>query len=215
MPRGHRLLKALPGFEQVNRYWDLHHRMVAAKLLPGEYYVTGRNELITTVLGSCVAACIRDPYTGVGGMNHFMLPRSEHGGWGDGTPASTANRYGNYAMEHMINDILGQGGRRSTLEIKIFGGGQIIPGMTGVGQSNIDFVRDYLATEGLAVAGADLGGIFPRKLIYFPSTGRVLMRKLKTLHNSTILRREQLYEQELRQHPLEGAIELFDQETWA
>lgn len=118
-------LKPLSGFEGIQRYWDRERQMPAAKILPGEYYVSNQNELITTVLGSCVSACIRDPVAGIGGMNHFMLPNSERGNWnGKHSIASNATRYGNFAMEHMINDILKHGGERGNLEVKVFGGGK-------------------------------------------------------------------------------------------
>jgi len=102
----HQMGDALSGFESINRYWDRAHQMPAAKILPGEYYVTQQNEIITTVLGSCVSACIWDRAAGIGGMNHFMLPLSHTGDWGGSGLISTATRYGNFAMEHMINDIL-------------------------------------------------------------------------------------------------------------
>ena len=202
--------KALPGFEGINRYWDRLHDISAAKILPGEYYVTNQDELITTVLGSCVSACVRDRIYGIGGMNHFMLPASAGGAWGGAAdPTNTATRYGNYAMEHMINDILKYGGQRRHLEVKIFGGGQIIDAMTNIGRRNVEFVLDYLRTEGLPLVSRDVGNIFPRKIVYFPATGRVRVKKLKTLHNDTILRREQTYQHDLTVKPLEGEIELF------
>lgn len=204
------LPRLLPGFEAINRYWDRQHEMPAAKILPGEYYVTNQDEVITTVLGSCVSACIRDRVFRVGGMNHFMLPASDSGDWNGGASlTSSANRYGNYAMEHMINDILKHGGQRRNLEVKIFGGGQIIQAMTNIGRRNIEFVRHYLTMEGLQVVNEDVGDVYPRKILYFPATGRVRLRKLQNLHNDTIIRREQAYQQDLQVSPLEGSIELF------
>ncbi len=198
------------GFEDISRYWDKQRKIIAAKILPGEYYVTNQNEMICTVLGSCVSACVRDRRTGIGGMNHFMLPISEDGNWGGSDSViSTATRYGNYAMEHMINDILTHGGLRCNLEVKVFGGGKIMSSMTDVGNKNIKFVQDYLAQERLKVTGEDLGDIYPRKVLYFPATGRVLMKKLKDLHNDTIVKREKAYQHTLDQKPVEGEIELF------
>ena len=202
--------QSLPGFHNINRYWDRKHEMAAAKILPGEYYVTNNDEIITTVLGSCVSACVRDRVFGIGGMNHFMLPESEGGQWGGSLdPNSTANRYGNYAMEHMINDILKHGGHRRNLEIKIFGGGQIINAMTDIGKRNIEFVLDYLVNEGLDITGRDVGGPHPRKILYFPASGRVRVKKFKHLHKDTIVRREQAYKNKLEEKPLVGGIELF------
>lgn len=198
------------GFEGIKRYWDKQHNVVATKLLPGEYYVTAKNEIITTVLGSCVSACIRDRRLGIGGMNHFMLPLCNGQGWGGaGDVVSSATRYGNYAMEHMINNILTHGGQRRNLEVKVFGGGKIIKAMTDIGIKNIQFVRDYLKQESLEVVGEDLGDIYPRKVIYYPATGRALMKKIKHLHNDTVARREEAYMQDIEDKPVEGKIELF------
>ena len=201
--------KVLPGFENINRYWDKTHNMFAAKLLPGEYYVTTSNEIITTVLGSCVSACVWDSLFGIGGMNHFMLPLSTSGEWGGSKLISTATRYGNYAMEHMINDILTHGGHRKNLAIKVFGGGQIISEMSNIGKKNIDFIKEYIESENLILQGEDLGDIYPRKVIFYPSTGRVKLKKLKHLHNDTIIIREKAYQNDIVQTPVEGSVELF------
>lgn len=207
----HNLKPSLPGFENINRYWDKQHEIQAAKILPGEYYVTNYNELVTTVLGSCVSACIRDRVFGIGGMNHFMLPLSEGKGWGGSSDfTSTATRFGNYAMEHMINDILKHGGHKKQLEAKIFGGGRMMDAQTDIGRTNIDFVCSYLKTEGIPVLAQDVGDIFPRKVIYFPETGKVRVKKLKTMHNSTVLTRETQYRNEIVEKPVDTDIELFD-----
>lgn len=184
--------------------------MPAAKILPGEYYVSNQNELITTVLGSCVSACIRDPVVGVGGMNHFMLPISESGNW-DGALgiASNATRYGNYAMEHMINDILKHGGRRGNLEVKVFGGGKIISGMSSIGLNNIKFIHEYLRIEGLKLLNEDVGDSYPRKIIFYPSSGRVQVKKIRRLDNDTLLQRERAYKRSIERHPVTGEVELF------
>ena len=201
----------LVGFEHISRYWDKYHNTVAAKILPGEYYVTEQQEAVTTVLGSCVSACVRDKRLGIGGMNHFMLPASEDGsGWGGAVdPTSSATRYGNYAMEHMINDILKHGGSKKNLEVKLFGGGRIIENLSDVGKRNIAFVREYLSTEGLPVVGEDVGDIHPRKIMYFPQTGRALVKRIKHLHNDTILQREKDYRSEISAQPVGGSVELF------
>jgi len=144
---------SIQGFDHVNRYLDRNHGIVAAKILPGEYYVTAENELITTVLGSCISACVRDKETGIGGMNHFMLPETTAAKMKQGSDAliGNATRYGNYAMEHLINTILSNGGKRKNLEIKVFGGGKIIPTLGDVGKSNISFILDYIDQEGLVL----------------------------------------------------------------
>ena len=205
------LPRILPGFEHINRYWDPVHRASAVKLLPGEYYVTVEDEMIVTVLGSCVSACIRDPIRGIGGMNHFMLPagqRDDADRWQHGC-LDAAARYGNYAMELLINTILKHGGNRAHLEVKIVGGGRILTHMTDIGQRNITFVRDYLRTEGLQVIAEDVGDIHPRKVYYLPSLGKVRMQKLRALHNDTILRREKAYMHSLARQPVRGDVELF------
>lgn len=157
-------------------YFDRTFSCQGAKVLPGEYYVTGHNMLITTVLGSCVSACMRDRVSGIGGMNHFMLP---DGGDAD-SPVSTSMRYGSYAMEMLINRLLKAGAKRENLECKVFGGGAVIKGMTtiNVGDRNAAFVKSYLKAEGIPITAADLNSTYPRKIVFFPKTGKVMMKKL-------------------------------------
>jgi chemotaxis protein CheD len=202
---------SVTGFEHINRYWDKTFDVIAAKILPGEYYVTRENELITTVLGSCVSACIRDKEIGIGGMNHFMLPITTTDKLKKSSEAivGQATRYGNFAMEHLINTILSNGGKRKNLELKVFGGGKIIPMLTDVGIKNIDFVLDYIDQEGLTLLSHDLGDIYPRKIIYFPQTGKVRMKKIQDLHNDTIAQRERQYLNVLKNEPVGGEVELF------
>ena len=150
----------LPGFEQLQRFWEPDTSLWTVKLLPGEYYVTPHDEAITTVLGSCVTACIRDAQAKVGGMNHFMLPEDSAA---RDQPSAAAlerpeTRYGCYAMEILINDLLKLGAARERLEIKLFGGARILTSMTDIGLRNIEFIRDYLHLEGLEVLAQDLGG---------------------------------------------------------
>lgn len=202
----------LPGFEGISRYWDTQRELPAAKILPGEYYVTAGDELVTTVLGSCVSACVRDRVRGVGGMNHFMLPLATDGrGWSGSSMdlLSSAARYGNYAMEHMINDILKNGGDRRYLEAKIFGGGQIVRNLSDVGTRNIQFVEDYLRTEDIPLVGADVADICPRKVVYRPRTGQVFVKRIRQLHNDTVIERETAYRRELAHQPVQGEVELF------
>jgi chemotaxis protein CheD len=200
--------KTLPGFEAIKRFWDGENGMFAAKISPGEFYVTCSDELITTVLGSCISACIRDPIFGIGGMNHFMLPVSADGGWG-GETAGHAMRYGNFAMEHLINEILKNGGSRHHLEVKIFGGGKVLAHMTNVGQRNIDFVKEYIRVEGLKLLAEDVGDVFPRKVQYLPLSGRVRIKKLRSTYSQTVAEREREYMQNIDAVPAAGAIDLF------
>lgn len=204
-----RIPLALPGFENIKRAWHSSYEAVAARILPGEYFVTTHNEAIYTTLGSCISACIRDRISGVGGMNHFMLPISAGTSSLKATDNSVSARYGNYAMEHLINDILKNGGKRQNLEVKIFGGGRIIANMTDVGMRNIAFAHDYLETEGLKVSSEDVGDTFPRLVVYFPATGKVRVKRLRSLHNNTIIELETKYLHTIEQKPVSGDIELF------
>lgn len=190
-----------------NVYYDRTFDRDAAKILPGEYYFTCKDMLIVTVLGSCVAACIRDRTTGIGGMNHFMLP---FGGDADGL-LSASMRYGTYAMEVLINDVLKSGARRENLEAKVFGGGNVLTGFTtiNVGERNAQFVREYLKAENIRLQAEDLNDIHPRKVYFFPRSGKVLVKKLKQLNNNTLVNREQDYAQRLQTSRVGGAVELF------
>lgn len=189
-------------------YYDRHFNIQAVKILPGEYYATARPLLIVTVLGSCVSACIRDRVSGIGGMNHFMLPAIHD----VGEPVNASARYGTYAMEVLINQLLKMGARRQNLEAKVFGGGRVIKGFTvaNVGERNAAFVREYLKTEQIPITAEDLLDVYPRKVYFFPADGRVLIKKLKSLHNDTIMRREMEYNTRLG-HVTEqaGDVDLF------
>jgi chemotaxis protein CheD len=200
------------GFEHVKRYWDPGCDRWSAKILPGEYFVTRSDEAITTVLGSCIAACIRDPATRIGGMNHFMLPEDGSPGkssWIDG-PGGLATRYGSYAMESLINELMKLGARRDRLEVKLFGGGRILSSMTDVGQKNIAFARDFLKVEGFKIAAEDVGDVCPRRVIYFPATGVVMLKRLRALDVSAIAQRESIYLTRLATKPAGDDVELFD-----
>jgi chemotaxis protein CheD len=191
----------------TNVYYDRTFDCDAAKILPGEYYFTCKDMMIVTVLGSCVSACIRDRVTGIGGMNHFMLP---DGGDAD-SPVSASMRYGTYAMEVLINDLLKAGARRENLEAKVFGGGNVLRGFIAinVGERNAQFVRDYLRAENIRVVAEDLNDIYPRKVYFFPRSGKVLVKKLRQLNNNTLVNREQDYASRLQTSPVAGPVELF------
>ncbi len=157
-------------------YFDHHFQHNAVKVLPGEYFVARERITIVTVLGSCIAACLWDSRACVGGMNHFMLP--------DGGGADTSGRYGSYAMELLINEMMKQGARRETLQAKIFGGGQVMHNFTtlNVGERNTRFVQDYLATERIPIVSEDVLDIHPRKVVFFPVTGKVMVKRLAHAH---------------------------------
>jgi len=189
-----------------NRYYDRNFDTQAVKILPGEYYVTDDNLVLVTVLGSCVAACIRDTQNNIGGMNHFMLPDE-----GGKEILSSSARYGTYAMEVLINHLLKSGARRNRLEAKVFGGGAVLSSLSSsnVGARNAEFVLKYLKTEKIPVVAKDLLDSYPRKIYYFPENGRVLVRKLHRVHNDTLFNRENEYRSRLEKAPVSGDIELF------
>ena len=191
-----------------NVYIDNHFDLEAAKILPGEYYVTQRDMVLVTVLGSCVTACIRDRLSGIGGMNHFMLPDARPD---QDSPVSLSARYGAFAMEVLINSLISLGAQRTLLEAKVFGGGNVLPGMTtmNIGQRNADFALRFLSTEKIRVVAQDLIDVYPRKVYYFPKTGKVLVKKLRNIHNETIFEREIEYGARLVKEEVAGDVELF------
>nr|WP_314355406.1 chemoreceptor glutamine deamidase CheD [uncultured Achromobacter sp.] len=175
----------------TRHYFDSAFQCQAVKVLPNEYYVTDEDLMISTVLGSCVAACIHDPVTGVGGMNHFMLPEGDMQ-----SPASATMRYGAFAMEVLINELLKAGAVRDRLEAKVFGGGAVLSAMQqmNIGERNAIFVLNYLKMEGIPVKGKDLGDVHARRINYFPRDGRVMVRKMAPHHQRAeeiIAKREQ------------------------
>lgn len=190
----------------TNHYFDRHFHLEATKILPGEYFVTQEDSVLVTVLGSCVAACIRDTQSGIGGMNHFMLPDG-----GERDVVSSSARYGTYAMEVLINHLLKLGARRNRLEAKVFGGGAVLESLSSsnVGTRNAEFVLSYLKTEKIPVVAKDLLDSYPRKVYYFPLSGRVLVKKLHRVHNETLFDREREYKARLHSAKVEGDVELF------
>ena len=198
--------ETLPGFERIGRSWDAKHGCYVARLLPGELYVTRDDEMITTVLGSCIAACVTNLAAGVGGMNHFMLPTAVDGADVD---AHQAARYGSYAMEALLNNIMKYGRASRDFQVKLFGGGKMIAMMTDIGGRNIEFVKRYLKSEGIAVVAEDLGSVYPRKVNYFPKTGRAMVKRLRPLHTRLVAEQEQAHLRTLTRQPARGDVELF------
>lgn len=200
-------------FSHINHYWDKQKNRHIAKILPGEFYLSCADIYIATTLGSCVSACIWDEKAAIGGMNHFMLPITDKEAknvyWGSEQKLSTATRYGNFAMEHLINGLLKHGAQKKNLKVKIFGGAKVIGYMTDVGDRNIAFVQQYLAEEQMTVVTEDLGEHYPRKILFEPTSGKVLMKKLRNLHNDTIAAREESYRHEIESTNLDGDVELF------
>jgi chemotaxis protein CheD len=184
------MVEALSDGFARSTYFDAEHKLPGVKLLPGEYHVSREDMVQVTVLGSCVAACIRDTRTGYGGMNHFMLPD----GGGEGNQDAPA-RYGVYAMEVLINSLIKLGANRQYFEAKVFGGGNVmrVLSQSNVGQRNAEFVLDFLAAEKIRVAARDLEDIYPRKVYFFPASGKVRVKKLLDTHSRTIVDREVEY----------------------
>jgi chemotaxis protein CheD len=185
-------------------YRDRHFDIDAAKIGPGEYYITQRNMVIVTVLGSCVSVCLRDPVARVGGMNHFMLPERDIEG-----PLSASARYGAYAMEILINQLFALGARRERLEAKVFGAARVLPGISDIGERNAAFATKYLKRESIRVLAEDLGSDEPCKIYFFAQTGRVLLKRLKSLRNDTIVKRERDYAKRLDSISRGGSADLF------
>ena len=172
----------------------------------GEYYVTdNRNEMIETILGSCVAACMYDPVKRVGGMNHFLLPDNN----AQSGEAVGSARYGVFAMEQLINGIMKLGGLKQRLEVKVFGGGNVINNSAMIGSKNVAFVREFLAHEGLRISGGDLGEDYPRRVRFCPDTGKAMMLKLQRKDDLKIADVEKKFASTLQIKPIEGDIELF------
>src|SRR3954469_16122560 len=184
-------------------FWDPSFGCASVKVLPGEFYVHDQDVAITTTLGSCVAACLHDPGAGVGGMNHFMLP--------DAGDAAAGGRFGAFAMELLINELLKRGARRGSLQAKVFGGGQVMKSLAGtlIGEKNVAFVQAFLAQERIPILGKDVLDVYPRKVCLFPTSGKALCRRLPAAQVVQTEAQEARYRAELVQQPSSGAIELF------
>lgn len=186
-------------------YFDPRYQAHVKKVLPGEYVVTGEELILTTLLGSCVSACVHDPLLKIGGMNHFMLPDRDKR---EGESA----RYGSYAMEVLINELLKRGSTRERLEAKVFGGGVMLPSFAAnrIGERNGEFVIRYLKQEGIQLLAQDLGDVHPRMVHYFPQTGRAMVRRLPGFGDASVVEAETRYLRRLRKGPAAGPIELFE-----
>lgn len=200
-------LKAKPRREHEASFffWDPAFGCASVKVLPGEYYVDDQELAITTTLGSCVAACLHDRTAGVGGMNHFMLP--------DAGDPSAGGRFGAFAMELLINELLKRGARRGAIEAKIFGGGQVMKSLAGtqIGEKNVAFVRQFLSQERIAIVGSDVLDVYPRKVCLFPKSGKALCRRLPPAQIGQTVEQETRYRAELQKQTSSGggAVELF------
>lgn len=198
---------------KISRYWDKSKQKYCVKIMPGEYYYSGEEEYISTTLGSCVAACIWDEKHKIGGMNHFMLPLTDkdHSEVTWGSLPTDATRYGNYAMEFLINELLKHGGDKTEFQVKLFGGGKVLEGSGNVGKRNIEFVMDYVKSENLNLVSQDLGENYSRKVLFDPLTGRAWMKKIKDvdIQDKSLALSEQRYRASIRVDDIEGDVDLF------
>lgn len=188
------------------RLFDRQLGCELVKIFPGDYYVTRENVGLTTVLGSCVAACIWDQTLPAGGMNHFMLP-----GGGSADAAGSSARYGLYAMEVLINELTKLGAKKSNLRAKVFGGGKVLRNMTtlNVGARNSAFVLDFLQTERIQIVAQDLEDIYARKVLFLPLTGRALVKRIDPEADTDLIKSEVEYSRSLEKKPVAGDVELF------
>jgi chemotaxis protein CheD len=187
-------------------FYDAHFKNNAVKVLPGEFFVHDEDILIMTTLGSCIAACLWDRERRIGGLNHFMLPEG-----GSAGGAADGGRYGAYAMELLINELIKRGASRMTMEAKVFGGGAVIGGMNSlnVGERNTRFVLDYLKTERIAVVSKDVLDIYPRKVCFLPASGKAMVKRLATTNSAMLAAQELAAARESRPAAGSGSVDLF------
>jgi chemotaxis protein CheD len=187
---------------EASFFWfDPHFKAEAVKVLPGEYFVDAEDIPIMTTLGSCIAACLWDRQARIGGLNHFLLPDGDDG----------SGRYGSYAMELLINEMMKRGASRGSLEAKVFGGGQVIEGMSqlNVGERNTRFVLDYLRCERIPVVGKDVLDIYPRKVCFLPASGKAMVKRLAPTRRDTLLAQERRAAQQAAPAAAGGSVDLF------
>lgn len=197
------LPRQLREFSGFRPFWEPRWGRYAVKVKPGEHYVANDDVVITTVLGSCVSACVYDPEMRMGGLNHFMLPA------GDTQDLSRSSRYGLFAMEQLINDLMKHGSRREALQVKLTGGGNMMGGLSDIGQQNIDFILKYMKDEGLNLIASDLGGDQARRVAYFPLEGRMLVNKLDHREDRKLIEEERSYRVEVDRNLDDSDVELF------
>ncbi|WP_428422845.1 chemoreceptor glutamine deamidase CheD [Methylibium sp.] len=184
-------------------FFDAHFKADTVKVLPGEYFVHDEDLLIMTTLGSCIAACLWDRERRIGGLNHFMLP--------DGGGAMDSGRYGSYAMELLINEMLKRGANRLTLEAKVFGGGAVVAGMSSlnVGERNTTFVMDYLKTERIPVVSKDVLDVYPRKVCFFPASGKAMVKRLAATNTDALVAQDRAAAKAALPTSGGGSVDLF------
>ena len=190
--------------EAARSYVDTRIGARVISVVVGDCVVSAEPDVvITTTLGSCVAACLFDPEAGIGGMNHFLLADAAD------DRLSASARYGGAAMEQLINRMLGRTGRRDRLRAKVFGGGAINGFNSSVGNNNVEFVMSYLAYEGIPTISWDVGGTQARSIRFFPVDGRSQRRLLGSAGTNDVMQSEASFAEKLRTTRIEGSIELF------
>ncbi len=184
-------------------FYDAHFRNDAVKVLPGEFFVADEDLLVMTTLGSCIAACLWDRDKRVGGMNHFLLP--------EGGGGSDSGRYGSFAMDLLIGEMVKRGATRSTMEAKVFGGGAVISGMNtiNVGERNTAFVLDYLRTERITVVSKDVLDIYPRKVCFLPASGKAMVKRLASANTEALAAQERAAATRAAPAVAGGSVDLF------
>jgi len=176
-------------YDGIKRYYDHNLEHTVVKIMTGDCYVTAeKREMLVTILGSCISVCARDPKVGVGGMNHILLP-----GLGSNSDNGKSTRYGAFAMEELLNNIYTNGGRKENLEVKIFGGGNVLESTTAeIGTKNINFVKKFLSDEGIPIKSKHVGGDLPRRIHYFVDSGKVMMRILKRRSDTELVTKDEV-----------------------
>ena len=192
-------------FSSAKSIWDEKQGVRVVKLFSGDWHASADREvMLATILGSCVSACVRDPVTKIGGMNHFLLP-----GMHTTLCSTEGGRYGVHAMETLINHILSHGGRKERLEVKVFGGANVLNNSTRIGSQNALFIRHYLEKERIPIHSEDLEGDWPRRVHYYPVSGKVMVRTLRRQEDLQVVEVEKRYNQSLSGNGFDGSIELF------
>lgn len=184
-------------------FYDAHFKNEACKVLPGEFFVYHEDILVMTTLGSCIAACIWDRDRRIGGMNHFLLPQDRNGG--------ASGRYGSFAMDLLIGELVKRGARRESMEAKVFGGGAVISGMNTihVGQRNTEFVLHYLKTERIPVVSKDVLDIYPRKVCFLPASGKAMVKRLASANVEALAAQERAAAGRIEPVSVGGSVDLF------
>ncbi len=189
------------------RYFDPRFEATIITVAPGEHEITSaKDEIVATVLGSCVSVCLRDSHSGVGGLNHFLLPKNN-----GSADASAGERYGDTAMEVLINGLLKRGAKRANFEAKVFGGARVLSGATmlAIGDGNIAFVTEFLAREGIQTVSKDVGGTRSRRIHYQPATGRAWVQHVQSSQKSAEHEQEVAYLNRLKTQPVAGEVEIW------